>query len=178
MPNITLEILVILLLFVANGVFAMSEMAIISARKARLQERANRGDARARTALELATAPHRFLSAVQIGITLIGILAGAFSSTTIAETLAASLKRIPALAPTATPSRWASLWCALRTCLWSSASWCRNGWRSITPSGSPARWRVPCAAVHDRRARRSPADRFHRPGASPVGRASRPPSRR
>jgi len=96
--SIVWEILIVLLLLLANGVFAMSEMAIISARKARLQERANRGDARARAALELANTPHRFLSAVQIGITLIGILAGAFSSATIAKALAASLKRIPALA--------------------------------------------------------------------------------
>ena len=97
--SIVWEILIVILLLLANGVFAMSEMAIISARKSRLQERANRGDARARAALELANTPHRFLSAVQIGITLIGILAGAFGSATIAETLAAGLKRIPLLAP-------------------------------------------------------------------------------
>lgn len=97
--SIVWKILIVLLLLLANSVFAMSEMAIVSARKARLQDRANRGDARARAALELAETPQRFLSAVQIGITLIGILAGAFSSATIAEALAASLKRIPALAP-------------------------------------------------------------------------------
>ena len=97
--SIVWEILIVILLLLANGVFAMSEMAIVSARKARLQERANRGDTRARAALELANAPHRFLSAVQIGITLIGILAGAFGSATIATTLATSLERVRFLGP-------------------------------------------------------------------------------
>jgi putative hemolysin len=95
----TVEILIILLLIVANGVLAMSEIAIVSSRKSRLEERANRGDARARAALDLANAPNEFLSAVQIGITLVGILAGAFGGATIADTLAAELERVPALAP-------------------------------------------------------------------------------
>ena len=95
----TLQILFILLLIIANGILAMSEMAIVSARKARLEERANRGDAKARAALDLANAPGEFLSAVQIGITLIGILAGAFGGETIAVALAASLERVPLLVP-------------------------------------------------------------------------------
>jgi putative hemolysin len=95
----TLQILFILLLIIANGILAMSEIAIVSARKARLEERANRGDAKARAALDLAKAPNEFLSAVQIGITLIGILAGAFGGGTIADALAASLQRIPLLVP-------------------------------------------------------------------------------
>jgi magnesium and cobalt exporter, CNNM family len=94
----TLEILFILLLIIANGILAMSEMAVVSARKARLEERANRGDARARAALDLANAPEEFLSSVQIGITLVGILAGAFGGATIADALAAELDRVPALA--------------------------------------------------------------------------------
>lgn len=93
-----LEIAFIILLLVANGVFAMSEIAVVSARKSRLQERANRGDRRARAALELATAPDRFLSTVQIGITLVGVLAGAFGGATLAEQFAAQLARVPALA--------------------------------------------------------------------------------
>lgn len=93
------EALVIILLLIANGVFAMSEIAIVSSRKARLQERADRGDAKARTALELANAPNEFLSTVQIGITLVGILAGAFGGATIAETLSKMLERIPWLSP-------------------------------------------------------------------------------
>lgn len=93
------EALVIILLLIANGVLAMSEIAIVSSRKVRLQERADRGDAKARAALELANAPNEFLSTVQIGITLVGILAGAFGGATIAETLAGMLVRIPWLAP-------------------------------------------------------------------------------
>jgi putative hemolysin len=95
----TLEILFILLLIIANGILAMSEMAVVSARKARLEERANRGDAKARAALDLANAPAEFLAAVQIGITLVGILAGAFGGATIADALAAGLERFPLLAP-------------------------------------------------------------------------------
>ncbi|HEY9846831.1 MAG TPA: CNNM domain-containing protein, partial [Candidatus Caenarcaniphilales bacterium] len=99
MSSIVLEVLFILLLLIANGVFAMSEMAIVSARKVRLQHRANGGDDKARAALALANAPNQFLSTVQVGITLIGILAGALGGATIAETLAALLKRIALLAP-------------------------------------------------------------------------------
>src|SRR5262249_49998760 len=76
----------------------MSEIALVSSRKARLQRRAEKDDG-ARVALELANAPERFLSTVQIGITLIGILAGAFGGATITRHLAERLNRIPALAP-------------------------------------------------------------------------------
>jgi putative hemolysin len=96
--SVAIEILFILLLLIANGLFAMSEIAIVSSRKARLQRRAEK-DAGARVALELANAPDRFLSTVQIGITLIGILAGAYGGATISAHLAERLNRIPALAP-------------------------------------------------------------------------------
>jgi len=99
MPHITLEILVIFLLFIANGIFAMSEIAVVSAKKVRLQERANKGNIGARAALELANAPEDFLSSVQIGITLIGILMGALGGGTLAQALAAGLKRVPLLSP-------------------------------------------------------------------------------
>jgi putative hemolysin len=94
----TLEILVVLLLMVANGIFAMSEMAIVSVRRARLQELADQGNAKAQAALELANSPNRFLSTVQVGITLIGILAGAFGGATLSKTLAVWIGRIPPLA--------------------------------------------------------------------------------
>lgn len=99
MDSVWLNILIVLLLIVANGVFAMSEIAIIAARKARLQEQAERGNKGARIALELSSAPNRFLSTVQIGITLIGIFAGALGGTTIAEKMAEWLIRFPSLAP-------------------------------------------------------------------------------
>jgi putative hemolysin len=98
MTAILIEVTLILLLLFANGVFAMSEMAIVSARKARLQQRARSGSPRAMAALELAEAPSHFLSTVQIGITLVGILAGAFGGATIAEQLAAYFSRVPVLA--------------------------------------------------------------------------------
>jgi len=93
------EILIILLLILANGVFAMSEMAVATARRSRLQDWANKGNAKARKALELVNAPNRFLSAVQIGITLIGILAGAFGGRTVADRMATYLSAIPMIEP-------------------------------------------------------------------------------
>ncbi|WP_083940514.1 hemolysin family protein [Rudanella lutea] len=74
-----MEILIILLLTILNGVFSMSEIALVSSRKAKLETSAKNGDRRAQAALDLANSPNRFLSTVQIGITLIGILLGIFS---------------------------------------------------------------------------------------------------
>jgi putative hemolysin len=82
-----LEILIIFLLILTNGVLAMAELAILSARKARLEQLAQEGDERAHAALKLATAPGYFLAAVQVGITLVGILSGAFAGATVAEEL-------------------------------------------------------------------------------------------
>ena len=93
----TLEILIILLLTIANGIFSMSEMAIVSARKARLQEQAEQGNPGAKAALALANSPNRFLSTVQVGITLIGTLAGAFGGAALAKPVAVYLALIPAL---------------------------------------------------------------------------------
>jgi putative hemolysin len=93
----TLEILIILLLTIANGIFSMSEMAIVSARKARLQEQAEQGNPGAKAALALANSPNRFLSTVQVGITLIGTLAGAFGGAALAKPVAGYLALIPAL---------------------------------------------------------------------------------
>ncbi|MCC5623246.1 hemolysin family protein [Nostoc sp. CHAB 5715] len=103
MSSITFEILIILVLVIANGVFSMSEMAVVSARKVRLQQLANQGDAKARAALKLAESPNQFLSTIQIGITLIGILTGAFGGATIAEKLAIYVGRVPFLAPYSQP---------------------------------------------------------------------------
>ncbi len=82
-----IAIAAVLLLLVLNGLFAMSELAVVSARKGKLQARAERGDKGAAAALRLAEQPTRFLSSVQVGITLIGILAGAFGQATIAGEL-------------------------------------------------------------------------------------------
>jgi len=89
----------VLLLVALNGVFAMSELAVVSSRRSKLQSRADRGDRGARAALKLADHPTRFLSAVQVGITLIGILAGAFGQATIAAELDPILEQVPVLAP-------------------------------------------------------------------------------
>lgn len=79
-----LEIVVILTLVIANGVFAMAEIAVVSSRKSRLQSLADDGDRRARAVLTLKALPDRFLSTVQVGITLIGIIAGAYGGAKLA----------------------------------------------------------------------------------------------
>lgn len=99
MSNIAFEIIAIFLLLIANGVFAMSEIAVVTARKSRLQELASKGRATARAALELANAPNPFLSTVQIGITLVGILAGALAGGAVTEWMAARLSAFAGLAP-------------------------------------------------------------------------------
>jgi len=103
MSSVMFEAVVIFLLILTNGIFAMSEIAVVSARKTRLQQWAEAGDTRARTALELANAPNQFLATIQIGITLIGILAGAFGGATLATELAAVLDDISWLAPYSQP---------------------------------------------------------------------------
>lgn len=92
------ELLLILLLLVFNGLFAMAEIAIVSAKKARMMERAEKGSDGARLALKLAENPERFLSTVQIGITLIGVLAGAFGGASLAGYVTPWLKEISWLA--------------------------------------------------------------------------------
>ncbi|WP_291540517.1 hemolysin family protein [Brevundimonas sp.] len=82
-----IAIVVVLLLVVLNGLFAMTELAVVSSRRSKLQARAERGDRGARAALKLSEEPTQFLSAVQVGITLIGILAGAYGQATIAGEL-------------------------------------------------------------------------------------------
>lgn len=96
--DVSLEILIVFLLIVLNGVFALSEMAVVSSRRARLQQRINDGDLGAKTALHLAENPNNFLSTVQIGITLIGVLAGAVGGAAIAEPFAELINNVPWLA--------------------------------------------------------------------------------
>ncbi|WP_035985328.1 hemolysin family protein [Leptolyngbya sp. KIOST-1] len=99
MSDLALESALILLLIFANGVFSGSEIALVSARKARLEQQARRGNVKARLALKLANNPNDFLSTVQIGITLIGILSGALGGATVANSLRQRLDQVPALAP-------------------------------------------------------------------------------
>lgn len=99
MDNPFLEILIILLLIIINGVFSMSEIAIVSSRKVRLQQKADDGDKDALAALALTEEPNRFLSTVQIGITLIGTLTGALGGATLANRLALILATIEPLEP-------------------------------------------------------------------------------
>ncbi len=94
----TVEIIIVILLIIANGLFALSETAFVSSRKVRLRQRANEGDAKAEAALELVNSPNRLLSTVQLGITLISILSGAFGGATIAVTVARYIRAIPWLA--------------------------------------------------------------------------------
>ena len=93
------DLLFILSLILANGFFAASEMALVSARSARLQTKADSGDKRARAALKLQAKPAEFLATVQVGITLVGTLASAVGGIEAAKRIGPQLARIPALAP-------------------------------------------------------------------------------
>jgi putative hemolysin len=99
MDAILVELGIIFLLVIANGILAMTEMAVVSARKSRLQEWADDGDQSAKLALEIVNAPTEFLSTVQFGITLVGIIAGTFGGATIAKELAIYLADVPFFAP-------------------------------------------------------------------------------
>ncbi len=93
-----LDLVIVCLLIMMNGLFAMSELAVISSRKVRLQQRAEEGDVKSGVALDLAENPQRFLSTVQIGITLVGVLSGAFGGASLAKILALYIEKIPYLA--------------------------------------------------------------------------------
>lgn len=99
MTQIAWEIAFILLLFIINGVFAMAEISVVSAKKPRLRRLAEQGNPAAAVALELAESPNRFLSTVQVGITLVGIFAGALGGATLTSELAAPIGQIGFLAP-------------------------------------------------------------------------------
>src|SRR5690242_7830574 len=93
-----MEIIVILLLIMLNGAFSMAEMALVSVRKPRLQQLADGGSAGAQAALDLADRPESFLPITQLGLTLIGILTGAFGEQSLGERLEAYLKGVPQVA--------------------------------------------------------------------------------
>jgi putative hemolysin len=93
------EILIILGLILLNGLFSMAEIALVSARKARLEGQANKGDKRAREALQLAEHPDKFLSTVQIGITLIGILTGIYSGEKLKSDFVSFLNQFELIKP-------------------------------------------------------------------------------
>ncbi len=94
MSQIAFEIVLIFFLLLANGVFAMAEIAVVSSKKSRLRRLAEQGNGNARIALELAESPNRFLSTVQIGITLVGLLAGAFGGATLAAEMARAMVKL------------------------------------------------------------------------------------
>ncbi len=97
-----MEIAIIVALILLNGLFSMSEIALVSARRTRLEADAKKGNKAARAALDLSQEPNRFLSTVQIGITLIGILTGLYSGEAFAKDFAVVIARVEVLAPYAT----------------------------------------------------------------------------
>ncbi|MCX7023277.1 MAG: hemolysin family protein [Spirochaetes bacterium] len=90
---------VILLIILINGFFSMSEMAVVSSRKSRLKAKAEEGRRSYKAVLKILEAPSAFLSTIQLGITLIGVFAGAFGGTTIAANIGTAIARVPRLAP-------------------------------------------------------------------------------
>lgn len=93
------EILIILVLIVCNGVFSMTEIAVVGSSKTKLREMARKGDKKAEYALRIAENPENLFSTIQIGITAIGILTGMFSGASLAGPLADELRQVPVLAP-------------------------------------------------------------------------------
>jgi putative hemolysin len=98
-----LELLVLLFLILLNGFFSLAEMAVVSSRKARLRNEADKGRKNYRLALETAENPSRFLSTIQVVITLISTLAGAFGGATVARSLEDAFRKVSFLASTAGP---------------------------------------------------------------------------
>lgn len=96
-----MEIAVIIALILLNGLLAMTEIAIVSSRKARLEEMAKRGSRNARLALKLSLEPEKFLSAIQVGITLVGIISGVYGGVALTEDLVPYVQKISFLKPIA-----------------------------------------------------------------------------
>src|SRR5687768_7979152 len=94
-----MEIFILLALIFLNGLFVISEIALVSARKSRLENLANKGDETARRALNLANNPEVFLSAAQIGITLVAILTGVYSGERFSKYLQPSIEKIEVVRP-------------------------------------------------------------------------------
>ena len=92
-----MEIIIIIALILLNGMLSMSEIALVSARKSKIETESKKGNRSARTASQLMEEPDRFLSTIQIGITLIGILTGLYSGDKFAGSLAVYLAHIPGL---------------------------------------------------------------------------------
>lgn len=93
------SIIIVIILIMANGLFAMTEIAIVTSKKNRLVSAKEKGDSRAAYALKLTEDPNQLLSTIQIGITLIGVITGAFGGATIAGQLAEYVDDIAVLAP-------------------------------------------------------------------------------
>src|SRR5690348_9633044 len=106
MPNVLIQLFILALLVLANGVLAMAETAVVSARKTTLRKLANSGNTRAKNALALAEQPARFLELVEFWLTLSGMIAGVLAGAQLAGEVALRLERWPALAPHA---NWMSL---------------------------------------------------------------------
>ncbi|HSX09669.1 MAG TPA: hemolysin family protein, partial [Candidatus Saccharimonadales bacterium] len=98
-----MELIIILLLIILNGLFSMAEIAIVSTRRSKLQKQANDGDKNAQKALEIIKNPNRFFSTVQVGVTFIGIFTGAFGGETLAHGLSTTIGKIPFLEPFSFP---------------------------------------------------------------------------
>ncbi len=99
MSGFGIELIIILILILFNGVFAMAEMAVVSSRKTRLKQLSQDGNKRARLVLDLVESPNHFLSTVQFGITMIGILAGAFGGAKLAAKISPTIAHIEILEP-------------------------------------------------------------------------------
>lgn len=108
--NSYMELFIIFLLTIINGIFSMSEIAVVSSRKVKLENSAKRGSKSAKLALELINSPNQFLSTVQIGITLIGILLGIFGGENLTNDWQDYLNQFEVLKPYSRPLSVGACW--------------------------------------------------------------------
>ena len=170
------DISLLFVLILINGLFALSEIAIVGSRRVRLQQMAEQGSGGAAVALQLGEQPTRFLSTVQVGITSIGIMSGAIGEATISERLTVAVGRVALLAPHADTIAFVIMVIGLTYVSLIAGELVPSGWRSRcgkrSPRSSPGR----CAWCRRSSGPRRPAQHLDRHRAAAVARRTRQPA--
>lgn len=137
--RLLLEISILIILILLNGVFALAELAIVSSRRERLQMLVDSGHKGASIALEMSQEPTALLSTVQVGITLIGILAGAFGGASLSDELTQLVEPLPVIGAYARTIALAIVVGTITFSAWCWANWCRSAWPCAIRSASRPR---------------------------------------
>lgn len=148
MTSVGLELFVVLLLILVNGLFAMSELAVVSARKTRLQQRAQEGDRKASLALELANSPNQFLAPFRLASPWSASWPVPLAVQPWQKRWPTCSHAYPSSHATVRRSVWPSSCWLSPICHWSSASWSQSGWPWAIPKGSLRPSPLPCSPSH------------------------------